>query len=63
METNSRKIIKKLKEDGWELVRTKGSHHQFRRGTLGVVTVPHPEKDIHIKTVESIYKIAGWSRQ
>ncbi|MCH7614111.1 MAG: type II toxin-antitoxin system HicA family toxin [Candidatus Marinimicrobia bacterium] len=36
-----REITKSIKEDGWYLVRTRGSHHQFRhRIKKGLVTVP-----------------------
>ncbi|RDE97938.1 type II toxin-antitoxin system HicA family toxin [Aggregatibacter aphrophilus] len=56
----SEEIIKKLKKDGWYLVATKGSHHQFKHDTKsGRVTVPHPRKDLPIKTVNSILKQAG----
>lgn len=30
MFTNSRDIIRRLKQDGFELLRVGGSHHQFR---------------------------------
>jgi len=54
-------IIKKLKQDGWRLVHTKGSHQQFKHPTKkGRVTVPHPKKDLPKGTVKSIYKQAGW---
>lgn len=59
METNSRKIIKKLEKDGFDLVKVAGSHHKFKKGTL-TVTVPHPKKDLPLGTVRSIYKQAGW---
>jgi predicted RNA binding protein YcfA (HicA-like mRNA interferase family) len=58
----SREIIKRLRDDGWILVRTKGSHHQFRHPKrVGLVTVPHPKRDIPLGTVKSIFKQAGWS--
>jgi len=60
MESNSRKIIKKLEQDGFELVKVVGSHHKFKKGSL-TVTVPHPKKDLPLGTVRSIYKQAGWS--
>lgn len=61
MERNSRKLIRMLKDDGWELVATRGDHHQFKHpGKRGRVTVPHPNKDIPAGTVRSIYKQAGW---
>ncbi len=60
---NSREIIKLLNDDGWELVRVKGSHHQFKHAKKrGIVTVPHPNKDLPIRTVKSIYKQAGWEQ-
>lgn len=58
---NSREIIQRLKRDGWELVRTKGDHHVFRRPAGGsIVVVPHPKRDIPVGTLRSIFKQAGW---
>jgi predicted RNA binding protein YcfA (HicA-like mRNA interferase family) len=63
MLTNSRDIIRRLEKEGWRLVRSRGSHHQFKHPKrLGRVTVAHPKKDIPIKTVLEIYKSAGWNR-
>lgn len=59
METNSRRIIRMLKNDGFELVKITGSHHKFRKDGK-IVTVPHPKKDLPIGTVRAIYKQAGW---
>ncbi|RVU80782.1 type II toxin-antitoxin system HicA family toxin [Leucothrix sargassi] len=45
---------------GWYQVSTKGSHHQYKHSTKkGRVTIPHPKKDLPIKTVQSILKQAG----
>ena len=56
----SRDIIKILKKDGWVKYHQKGSHCQYKHPTKpGRVTVPHPKKDLAIKTVQSIYKQAG----
>lgn len=58
---DSREIIQRLRADGWELVRTKGSHRQFRHASkAGLITVPHPKKDLPIGTVRSIFRQAGW---
>lgn len=55
-------VIRRLTQDGWVLVRVKGSHHQFRKpGQPGLVTVPHPESDIPLPTLRSIYRQAGWT--
>ena len=59
MERDSKKIVARLKRDGFTLVATKGSHHKFRRGGL-VVVVPHPKKDLPLGTARSIAKMAGW---
>ena len=55
---NSAKIIKQIEDDGWYLVNVVGSHHQFKHPTKkGRVTVPHPKKDLPIKTVKTIKAI------
>ena len=56
----SRDLIRELKADGWELVHTVGSHHQFKHPVKpGKVTVPHPKKDLPKGTVNSVLKRAG----
>ncbi|MGJ0502545.1 MAG: type II toxin-antitoxin system HicA family toxin [Methylocystis sp.] len=63
MLTNSRDIIRRLEKEGWRLVRSKGSHRQFKHPTkVGRVTVAHPRKDMPPKTVLSIYESAGWPK-
>lgn len=58
--SSSEQIIKMLKADGWYLVGTTGSHHQFKHPTKkGRVTVPHPKKDLQKGTENSILKQAG----
>ena len=57
---SSREVIKRIKEEGWEWVRTKGSHQHFAHPTrAGIVTVPHPQKDFPIGTLRSIEKQSG----
>ena len=52
--------LMKLIEEGWQLARIKGSHHHYKHpNRKGLVTVPHPKKDIPIGTVKSILKQAG----
>lgn len=56
----SGELIKIVEADGWYQVSTKGSHHQYKHLTKkGRVTIPHPKKDLPIKTVQSILKQAG----
>lgn len=57
---NSRDVIRMLEADGWFLRNITGSHHHFKHPTKkGLVTVPHPKKDLPIGTVSSIRKQAG----
>jgi predicted RNA binding protein YcfA (HicA-like mRNA interferase family) len=59
MERDSKKIVKRLKDEGFELISIKGSHHKFRKGALTVI-VPHPKKDLPTGTAREIAKQAGW---
>jgi predicted RNA binding protein YcfA (HicA-like mRNA interferase family) len=60
---NSREVVRRLWAQGWVLARTKGSHHQYRHpSNPGLVTVPHPKRDLPIGTLRSIAKQAGWSK-
>ena len=59
---SSRKVIRRLKADGWREVRSKGSHRQFKHPDKpGLVTVPHPKRDLPTGTLRAIFKQAGWS--
>ncbi|WP_395599241.1 type II toxin-antitoxin system HicA family toxin [Pseudomonas sp. A1437] len=56
---NSRFLIGQLVADGWYLARIRGSHHHFKHPTKpGLVTVPHPTKDLLKRTAISILKQA-----
>ena len=56
---SSCKVIRMLEEDGWQEVRVTGSHHHFKHPTKsGVVTVPHPKKQIGKGLLNSILKQA-----
>ncbi|CUA82068.1 Predicted RNA binding protein YcfA, dsRBD-like fold, HicA-like mRNA interferase family [Gulbenkiania indica] len=57
---NSREAVKMIEADGWYLVRVTGSHHHFKHPTkAGIVTIPHPKKDLKPGTINSIKKQAG----
>jgi len=57
---SSKEILKRLREDGWEIVRTRGDHYQLKHPyKKGLVTVPHPKKDLPPGTIKSILKQAG----
>lgn len=58
---SSREIIAQLQVDGWYLVETRGSHHQYKHhARSGKVTVPHPRGNLGVNVVKSIFKQAGW---
>lgn len=63
MSITSREIIKRLKSEGWEKVRQKGSHTQWKHPEKpGRVTVPHPKKSFPPDTLKDIYTQAGWGK-
>ena len=59
MERDSRRIVKRLTGEGYELVSTRGSHHKFRKGAVTII-VPHPKRDLPVGTARSIARLAGW---
>ena len=61
LERDSRKIIQRLKAEGWVLVNTSGSHHKFKHaGRKHPIVVVHPAKDLPVGTARAIAKAAGW---
>lgn len=56
-----RVVIQQLEKDGWYLVRTRGSHRQYKHPTKkGLVTVPGNLNDeLAPGTLNSILKQAG----
>lgn len=54
-------VIKLLNEDDWYLVRTKGSHRQYKHPLKnGIVTIAgKPSKEIPPGTLNSILKQSG----
>ena len=55
-----RDVIKLVVADGWELVRTKGSHRQYHHPTKrGTVTIPgKPSDTLQSGLLSSIFKQA-----
>lgn len=57
---SSAEVIRRIKAPGWQHARTKGSHQHFKHPVRpGIVTVPHPKKDLPIGTLKSIEKQSG----
>ena len=60
MAKSSREIIRALLDDGWYEVGQTGSHRHFKHPVKqGKVTVPHPRRDLPIKTLKSIERQSG----
>jgi predicted RNA binding protein YcfA (HicA-like mRNA interferase family) len=57
-----KEIIKMLEDDGWYIVKQKGSHRQFKHRTkAGKVTVNQkPSETLDQEILNSIFKQAGW---
>jgi len=55
-----RDVIKRLEDDGWVYLATRGSHRQFKHPEkVGRVTVPgEPSNDLAIGTLKSIWRQA-----
>jgi predicted RNA binding protein YcfA (HicA-like mRNA interferase family) len=56
-----RDMIKQIRDDGWFMVRVRGSHRQFKHNRkTGIVTIAgHLNDDLAKGTVNSILKQAG----
>jgi predicted RNA binding protein YcfA (HicA-like mRNA interferase family) len=56
-----RELIKKIRDDGWYLVRTKGSHRQYKHEfKKGLVTISGNSGDeVAPGTLNSVLKQAG----
>jgi predicted RNA binding protein YcfA (HicA-like mRNA interferase family) len=59
MERDCKKIIRRLLDEGFELVSSRGSHHKFRKNGKTII-VPHPRTDLPVGTARAIAKDAGW---
>jgi len=56
----TREVLKRLREEGWVVVRMRGSHrqlqHPIKKGTVTVAG--HPNDDLHPGTLRSIWRQA-----
>jgi predicted RNA binding protein YcfA (HicA-like mRNA interferase family) len=60
-----RELIALIENDGWRLVRSRGSHRQYRHPEkLGTVTVAgRPSVDVPPGTLNNVLKQAGLKRR
>lgn len=56
-----RDVLRRLRRDGWVVVRVRGSHRQLRHAVKpGTVTVAgHPSREVAAGTLKSILRQAG----
>ena len=61
MAVKVRDAVRMIEEDGWELVRTRGSHRQYKHPIKpGRVTIAgHGRDDLNLETWNSILRQAG----
>ncbi len=60
MERSSKKILRRLKKNGWKVVRVSGSHHILMHPDFEhLISLPHP-KELKTGLVRAVYKQAGW---
>jgi predicted RNA binding protein YcfA (HicA-like mRNA interferase family) len=55
----ARTVISKLQDEGWEILRTKGSHVILGKGSQRTTIAKHGSKDIPIGTLKAIEKQTG----
>jgi len=61
LQVKVRDVIKMIEKDGWFIVRTKGSHRQFKHKTkTGLVTIAgKPSAELAPGTLNSVLRQAG----
>ena len=61
IQLNSKKILQRLKADGWVVVSIEGSHHKLKNKAFNYpIILVHPKKDLPKGTARKIHKAAGW---
>ena len=55
-----REVISRLREEGWELDRTRGDHRQYRKGGRAVTVAGKPSEHLDRGTWAAIRRTVGW---
>jgi predicted RNA binding protein YcfA (HicA-like mRNA interferase family) len=60
-----RDVIRRLEREGWEHIRTRGSHRTFKHPERAdIVTIAgHPNDEIQAGTWNNVQKQAGWKQE
>jgi len=56
---NGKQVIRQLRQNGFELLRVRGSHHTLVKGNVRVQVPVHGAADLKIGTLKSIEKQSG----
>jgi predicted RNA binding protein YcfA (HicA-like mRNA interferase family) len=56
---NGKQIIKKLKQEGWQILRINGSHHRLGKKEARVTVPVHGKRDIGSGLLKAIEKLTG----
>ena len=59
MQMSGKQLLKRLREDGWELDRINGSHHIMKKGDQTLSVPVHGDKPIPTGLLEKLLKQAG----
>lgn len=56
---NGKKVIKKLEEEGWHILRTEGSHYRLGKGNKRTTVPVHGSKDLGRGLIAAIERQTG----
>ena len=56
---NGKQVIKLLKDDGWEILRVRGSHYRLGKGDQRTTVSIHGKRDLGYGLLKAIEKQTG----
>lgn len=56
---NGKEVLKILKKHGWQVARTRGSHHRLVKGNAATTVPVHGAKDLDPKIIRNIERDTG----
>lgn len=55
----AREVLKRLKKEGWVVLRIEGSHYQLGKGSKRTTVIMHGSKDLKKGTLRAIERQTG----
>jgi len=52
-------VLRRLKAEGWQVLRVRGSHHRMGKGALRTTVTVHGHRDLKPGTLASIERQTG----